>query len=86
MWSVAGKSLSFVASAGVARGWVWVTAVVAFLGTVGLVLVAVLADLDTAGQAASVVGSVVGLVSVVALFRGGGSAGGRRVRGGRGRW
>ncbi|MFF3959440.1 hypothetical protein ACFYY1_40630 [Streptomyces sp. NPDC001890] len=80
--------MSLVASAGVARVWVWVTAVVAFLGTVGLVLVAVLADLDTAGQAASVVGSVVTLVallvSVVALFRGGGSAGGRRVRGGRG--
>ncbi|MFJ7199759.1 MULTISPECIES: hypothetical protein [unclassified Streptomyces] len=80
--------MSFVASAGVARVWVWVTAVVAFLGTVGLVLVAVLADLDTAGQAASVVGSVVALVallvSVVALLRGGGSASGRRVRGGRG--
>ncbi|GAA1332929.1 hypothetical protein GCM10009647_073900 [Streptomyces sanglieri] len=77
-----------VVSAGVARVWVWVTAVVAFLGTVGLVLVVVLADLDTAGQAAGVVGSVVGLVgllvSVVALFRGGGSASGRRVRAGRG--
>ncbi|WP_326763413.1 hypothetical protein OG978_01300 [Streptomyces sp. NBC_01591] len=66
----------------------WVTAGLALLATVGLALVAVLADLDTAGQAASVVGSMVGLaallVSVVTLFRGGGSRSGRRVRAGRG--
>ncbi|MDV9202715.1 hypothetical protein [Streptomyces sp. Wh19] len=77
-----------MASSGAARAWVWVTAGLALLAAVGLALVAVLADLDTAGQAASVVGSVVGLaallVSVVTLFRGGGSGSGRRVRAGRG--
>jgi hypothetical protein len=70
--------------------WVWATAVVTGLAAVGLTLTAVLADLDTAGQAASVVGAVVGLaallVSVIALFRGsgGGTASGRSVRAGRG--
>ncbi|MFI6857989.1 hypothetical protein [Streptomyces sp. NPDC050416] len=74
---------------GTARTWVVVTAVVAGLATVGLVLVAVLRDLDTAGQAASVAGAVVSLaallVSVITLFYGSGGAGsGRRVRTGRG--
>lgn len=77
-------------SAGAARGWAAITAVVTGVGTVGLVSLAVAGDLDTAGQAASVTGAIVGLaallVSVLALFRsdGGGSAGGRRVRAGRG--
>ncbi|MFI9391988.1 hypothetical protein [Streptomyces bauhiniae] len=64
------------------------TAVVAGAATLGLVLVAVLADLDTAGQAASVVGAVVALaalvVSVLALFGSGTPTPGRRVRAGRG--
>jgi hypothetical protein len=80
-----------MAVTGAARVWVWVTAVGTGLATIGLVLLAVLGDLDTAGQAASVVGAVVGivalLVSVVALFRtsssGAGTGGGRRVRAGR---
>lgn len=62
------------------------------LAAVGLTLLAVLADLDTAGKAASVAGAVVGLaallVSVIALLRsgssGGSSGGGRKVRTGRG--
>ncbi|MEV5084779.1 hypothetical protein AB0K74_40480 [Streptomyces sp. NPDC056159] len=80
-----------MAVTGAARVWVWVTAVVTGLSTIGLILLAVLGNLDTAGQAASVTGAVVGLaallVSVIALFRsssGGGSTGGRRVRAGRG--
>jgi hypothetical protein len=78
-----------VALTGAARVWVWVTAMVTGVVTIGLILLTVLGDLDTAGQAASVAGAVVGLaallVSVIALFRsgGGGSAGGRRVRAGR---
>ncbi|MFF7964339.1 hypothetical protein ACFZC3_03080 [Streptomyces sp. NPDC007903] len=71
-----------------ARTWVWVTAVVAGAGTVGMVLVAVLADLDTAGQAASVVGAVVALaalvVSVLALSGSPTPTPGRRVRAGGG--
>jgi hypothetical protein len=68
--------------------WVEVTAVVTGLATLGLILLAVLGDLDTAAQAASVAGSVASLaallVSVLALFwSGGGSATGRRVRAGR---
>ncbi|MFB6507538.1 MULTISPECIES: hypothetical protein [unclassified Streptomyces] len=72
-----------MASVGMARVWVMV---VTGLATVGLVLVAVLADLNTAGQVASVVGAVVGLAAfLVTLFRSGGaSGGGRRVRAGRG--
>ncbi|WP_157852820.1 hypothetical protein RFN58_15660 [Streptomyces iakyrus] len=71
---------------------VWATAVVTGLAAIGLTLLAVLGNLDTAGQAASVVGAVVSLaallVSVLALFRTGGSgsgsaAGGRRVQAGR---
>ncbi|MFJ6902575.1 hypothetical protein [Streptomyces hokutonensis] len=81
-----------MALTGAARVWVWVTAVVTGLAAAGLTLVAVLADLDTAGQAASVAGAVVGLaallVSVIALLRssgsGGSSGGGRKVRTGRG--
>jgi hypothetical protein len=80
-----------MAVTGAARVWVWVTAVGTGLATIGLILLAVLGDLDTAGQAASVVGAVVGLaalvVSVVALFRtsssGAGAGGGRGVRAGR---
>lgn len=80
-----------VSLTGTARVWVWLTVVVAGLVTVGLVLVAVLADLDTAGQTASVVGAVVALaallVSLIALFTSGaggtGARRGRRVRGGR---
>ncbi|TGN78161.1 hypothetical protein E5083_13320 [Streptomyces bauhiniae] len=61
------------------------TAVVAGAATLGLVLVAVLADLDTAGQAASVVGAVVALAAlVVSVLALGGTAPGRRVRAGRG--
>ncbi|WP_135785854.1 hypothetical protein [Streptomyces bauhiniae] len=68
-----------------ARIWTWVTAVVAGAATLGLVLVAVLADLDTAGQAASVVGAVVALAAlVVSVLALGGTAPGRRVRAGRG--
>ncbi|WP_328978414.1 hypothetical protein [Streptomyces canus] len=83
------KAGELVAVTGAARVWVWVTAVVTGLAAVGLMLLAVLADLDTAGQAASVAGAVVGmvalLVSVIALFRGGGSSGnGRTVRAGHG--
>lgn len=81
-----------MALTGAARVWVWVTAVVTGLAAVGLTLLAVLADLDTAGKAASVAGAVVGLaallVSVIALLRsgvsGGSSGGGRKVRTGRG--
>ncbi|TRO56119.1 hypothetical protein [Streptomyces sp. IB201691-2A2] len=85
------KAGELVALTGAARVWVWVTAVVTGLAAVGLTLVAVLADLDTAGQVASVAGAVAGLVallvSVIALFRGGsggGSGTGRKVRAGRG--
>ncbi|MGW4226623.1 hypothetical protein ACWEG1_24570 [Streptomyces bauhiniae] len=62
------------------------TAVVAGAATLGLVLVAVLADLDTAGQAASVVGAVVALAALVVsvLALGGTPTAGRRVRAGRG--
>ncbi|MEU0243197.1 hypothetical protein ABZ192_02545 [Streptomyces sp. NPDC006235] len=64
------------------------TAVLAGLVTLGLVLLAVLRDLDTAGQTSSVAGAVVGmaalLVSVITLFRSSGGGGGRRVRAGRG--
>lgn len=69
-----------------ARTWTGVTAVVAGAATLGLVLVAVLADLDTAGQAASVVGAVVALAALVVsvLALGGTPAPGRRVRAGRG--
>ncbi|MFJ9667805.1 hypothetical protein ACIRPP_24840 [Streptomyces sp. NPDC101219] len=79
-----------MALTGSARVWVWATAVVTGLTAAGLILLVVLRDLDTAGQAASVAGAVVGLigllVSVVALLRGGGTAApagaatGRRVR------
>ncbi|MGC0382404.1 hypothetical protein [Streptomyces sp. SAI-129] len=72
-----------------ARAWIVVTAVVAGAASLALVLVAVLADLDTAGQAASVAGAVVGLlalvVSVIALFRNGTpTAGARSVQSGGG--
>ncbi|MFJ6687775.1 hypothetical protein [Streptomyces sp. NPDC091294] len=71
-----------MAMSGAARIWIVVTAVVAGAVSVALVLVAVLADLDTAGQAASVAGAVVGLlalvVSVIALFRTGAPAAGAR--------
>ncbi|MFF9556285.1 hypothetical protein ACF1DY_10745 [Streptomyces albus] len=69
---------------------VWGTAVVSTVAAVGLAAVAWLGDLDTAGQAASVVGAVVGLaglvVSVFTLARpaNGGAAVGARVRAGRG--
>ncbi|GHE92649.1 hypothetical protein GCM10017776_06310 [Streptomyces griseoluteus] len=68
------------------RTWVWATAVVAGAGAVGLALVALLADLDTAGQAASVVGAVVALAALVVsvLALGGTPAPRRRVRAGRG--
>ncbi|MFJ3673673.1 hypothetical protein ACIPSE_45250 [Streptomyces sp. NPDC090106] len=80
-----------MALTGAARVWVWATAVVTGLASTGLILLAVLGDLDTAGQAASVAGAVVGfaalLVAVIALFRtsggGGGGSEGRRVRAGR---
>ncbi|MFH8441332.1 hypothetical protein ACH4D3_08895 [Streptomyces sp. NPDC018026] len=62
-----------MAMSGTARAWIVMTAVVAGAASAALVLVAVLADLDTAGQAASLAGAVVGLlalvVSVIALFR-----------------
>ncbi|MEU4659515.1 hypothetical protein AB0G32_37240 [Streptomyces sp. NPDC023723] len=71
-----------MAMSGAARGWIAVTAVVAGAASVALVLVAVQADLDTAGQAASVAGAVVGLlallVSVIALFRTGAPVAGTR--------
>lgn len=72
---------------GAARGWVWVLAVVAALMAVGLPLVWVLVDLNTAGQVASLVGAVggfVGLVISVLSLRGTGpgSGVGRRVRAG----
>ncbi|MFF3735328.1 hypothetical protein ACFYXM_34945 [Streptomyces sp. NPDC002476] len=71
-----------MASAGVARVWVMV---VTGLATVGLVMVAVLTDLNTAGQAASMVGAVAGLAAFLfMLLRDGGASGGRRVRAGRG--
>ncbi|GED90800.1 hypothetical protein TNCT6_78850 [Streptomyces sp. 6-11-2] len=78
-----------MAVSGASRIWVTVTAVVAGLATVGLTLVAVMKDLDTAVQAATVAGAVATLatllVSVIALFRGGGGAGSsHRVRAGRG--
>lgn len=69
---------------------VWGTAVASAVVAVGLAAVAWLGDLDTAGQAASVVGAVVGLaglvVSVFTLARpaNGGAAVGVRVRAGRG--
>jgi hypothetical protein len=75
--------------AGTGRIWIWVTVAVTSVATVGLVLVAVLADPDTTERTVGVVGTVVSmlclLVSVIALFRstGGGTVGGRRVRGGR---
>ncbi|MFJ9635351.1 hypothetical protein [Streptomyces sp. NPDC101178] len=75
-----------MAVTGAARVWVWVTAVITSLMSVGLVLLAWLGDLDTAGQAATVAGAVVALaallVSVIALVRtgsGGPGGGGRRV-------
>lgn len=74
---------------GTARVWISVTAALTGLATVGLVLVAVLADPDTTERTVGVVGAVAGmvgvLVSVIALFRsaGGGAASGQRVRGGR---
>ncbi|MFF9620587.1 hypothetical protein [Streptomyces griseosporeus] len=74
-----------MAPTGAAQVWVWVTAVVTGLVTVGLVLVMVLVDLNTAGQIATVAGTVLSaaalLVSVVALAGGGG--GRRTVRAGR---
>ncbi|MFJ5561553.1 hypothetical protein ACIQCD_30080 [Streptomyces sp. NPDC093250] len=80
-----------MAVTGAARVWVWVTAVATGLTAVGLALLAILGDLDTAGQAASIVGAVIGalalLVSVIALLSGssGGAGGGqgRTVRAGR---
>ncbi|MEV5086131.1 hypothetical protein AB0K74_48260, partial [Streptomyces sp. NPDC056159] len=52
---------------------------VAGLATVGLALVAMMKDLDTTAQAATVAGAVATLatllVSVIALFRGGDGAG-----------
>ncbi|MEU2608818.1 hypothetical protein [Streptomyces albus] len=69
---------------------VWGTAVVSAVAAVGLAAVAWLGNLDTAGQAASVVGAVVGLaglvVSVFTLARpaNGGAAVGTRVRAGQG--
>ncbi|MFF0561508.1 hypothetical protein [Streptomyces sp. NPDC004266] len=69
---------------------VWLAVVLAGAVSIGLTAVAVLADLDTAGQVASIVGAVVGLagvvVSVVALTRPAGGTDGavRRVRAGRG--
>lgn len=79
-----------MATTGTARVWISVTAALTGPATVGLLLLAVFADPDTTERTVGVVGAVVGmvglLVSVIALFRstGGGSAGGRRVRGGRG--
>jgi len=74
-----------VALAGAARIAMQVTAVVTGLVAIGLILLAVLGDLDTAGQAASVVGAVVSLaallVSVIALFRSGGSRSGSAAGG-----
>ncbi|MFE2263910.1 hypothetical protein [Streptomyces griseosporeus] len=74
-----------MAPVGAAQVWVWVTAVVAGLVTAGLVLVMVLVDMDTAGQVATVAGTVLSaaalLVSVLALAGAGGS--GRTVRAGR---
>ncbi|RRR71326.1 hypothetical protein EHS43_39685, partial [Streptomyces sp. RP5T] len=56
------------------RGAVWSAVVLAGAGSAGLVTLAAVGDLDTAGQAASVVGAVVGLagavLSVLALNRG----------------
>lgn len=76
-----------MAVTGAGRAVVWVTVTVTGLTAVGLVLLAVLGNLDTAGQAASVAGAVVSLagllVSVVALFRTS-AGGGSRVRAGRG--
>lgn len=75
--------------AGTGRIRISVTVALTSVATVGLVLVAVFADPDTTGRTVGVVGTVVSmlclLVSLIALFRntGGGSAGGRRVRGGR---
>lgn len=71
------------------RIWISVTVALTSVATVGLVLVAVFADPDTTERTVGVVGTVVSmlclLVSLIALFRstGGGTAGGRRVRGGR---
>lgn len=79
-----------MALTGAARMWVWGTAVVTGLATVGLALLAALADPDTTAQAVGLVGAVVGmaglLVSVITLFRSSStrSPNGRRVRGGRG--
>lgn len=75
--------------AGTGRIWIAVTVALTSVATVGLVLVAVFADPDTTERTVGVAGAVVSmlglLVSLIALFRspGGGTAGGRRVRGGR---
>ncbi|MEU9557277.1 hypothetical protein [Streptomyces fumanus] len=77
-----GKVGEGMAMSGAARVWTVGTAVVAGLASVSLIVFAVMADLDTAGQAASVAGAVVGLaalvVSVIALFRTGSPAAGAR--------
>ncbi|MEU7584339.1 hypothetical protein AB0B50_42930 [Streptomyces sp. NPDC041068] len=49
---------------GTRRAVMWTVAVVGALVAVGLTLVAVLVDLDTADRAASVVGAVTGLVAL----------------------
>ena len=78
-----------VAVAGTGRVWIWVTAAVTGMATVGLVRVAVSAKPDTTAQIVGVWGAIVSmlslLASVVALFRGagGGPGNGIRVRGGR---
>ncbi|MEU3616084.1 hypothetical protein ABZ725_27670 [Streptomyces sp. NPDC006872] len=50
---------------GPSRGAVWAAVGVAGVGSAGLVSLAVLGDLNAAGQVASVVGAVVGLAGVV---------------------
>ncbi len=74
-----------MARSGTARAWVVTTAVLAGPASAALLAVAIAADPDTAGQAASVAGTVVGLpallallVSAIALFRTGDPAAGAR--------
>ncbi|MFJ8968954.1 hypothetical protein [Streptomyces anulatus] len=76
---------------GQAKVWVWLTAALSAAGVVTLVLVAVLADLDTADRLASIGGATLAalglVIAVVQLVRAGGDVpvtGARSVQSGSG--
>ncbi|MFJ2773888.1 hypothetical protein [Streptomyces sp. NPDC087300] len=58
-----------MAQPGSRRRWAWVGVTVGGLVTVGLIVLVVAADLDTAGQVAGIVGTVVGVAGLgVSLY------------------